>query len=734
MDPKTFPVSVWYGANRARAPMFWEIQGEDHKRIRADFQSIRSSGFNTVRLWYDWLTAEKRPDQWDFSGIITLLELSHQAGLKSVIQVYSDSAPNWVESEYPDSLFMDRSGLVIRNQASPGYCTDHPKVREHVGDFYYRLAEVATRFPSFLGWDVWSEPHIVEWSWIDYMKEPWFCFCRHSQNRFRAWLQNRYECDLDHLNRNWYRTYRYWEEVQPPGYISLSTFRDVVDWIHFNTEKIAEDLAWKVDHVKKADPDHVVSSHAAISSVYGMPGIGYGASDDWLLARQVDVWGTSLYPKHTGPWMPLKPHQICVALDATASSCRSAAKPFWVGELQTGDGVTGMRFGESVTAEDVDRWAWRCVSRGATGLHYYAWYPMSCGYEISGFGLCEPDGSVNDRVWSAGNVGRIVSENEDLFMKAKPAQADVAILYNIEAHSSLAGLRVSAATQIRKDMFGFYRVLMELGIPVEFVHLDDIAEGMLAQYRFLYMPSSYVLTERHARRIQEFVARGGTVMADFRVGWMNDQGELSLKIPGMGLDRVFGCYEDDTVDNRDKKIISSHLYGPIPAHEHLSTFIVTDGKSLAEYNGRPVIVKNQYEEGAAYMIGTQIGCVLEEENHSGIRRFLSSAVEDAGIVPYCRSFIRSPEGSDAPYEVRINISDERRIVFVFNDSSEPLTLGLEIPFPLSDFEPVWKNLKTGEERLVQCINGVAKMDLLIEQNETGVYVLGKPHYDKEGRV
>ncbi len=57
--------------------------------------------------------------------------------------------------------------------------------------------------------------------------------------------------------------------------------------------------------------------------------------------------GTSFYPKHTGSWMPLKPHHMGVALDATRSSADSRGKEFLLGELQTGLGGYWFRFWSS---------------------------------------------------------------------------------------------------------------------------------------------------------------------------------------------------------------------------------------------------------------------------------------------------------------------------------------------------------------------------------------------------
>lgn len=192
-----FPVSVWYGPDRSRAPMVGKIKSiRDTQREIAE---IKSLGFNSIRFWYDWATAEQKPDSWDFSTIDTLLTITDSLNMRAIVQVYTDSAPNWLERDYPDSLFVDRSGLVIHSQASPGYCSDHPVVREHIETFLEKLARVVSSHESFYAWDIWSEPHIVQWSWIDYIKDPWFCYCKNSQKRFVEWLKRKYKT-IDQLN------------------------------------------------------------------------------------------------------------------------------------------------------------------------------------------------------------------------------------------------------------------------------------------------------------------------------------------------------------------------------------------------------------------------------------------------------------------------------------------------------------------------------------------------------
>lgn len=701
-----FPVSVWYGPHRSRAPMVAKIKSL--QEIEKDIATIKSLGFNSVRFWYDWAAAEPRPNEWDFSTIDTLLSVADRLQIKAIVQVYTDSAPNWVERDYPDSLFVDRSGLVIHSQASPGYCSDHPHVRKHIETFLQKLAAVVASHESFYAWDIWSEPHIVQWSWIDYIKDPWFCYCKHSQNRFIEWLKKKYGT-IEVLNDAWYRKHESWEEVIAPRYVSLSSFRDLLDWIQFNIEKIAEDLQWKVATIKRVDGEHVVSSHAAISSVYGIPGIGYGASDDWKLSEQVDVWGTSFYPKHTGSWMPLKPHHMGVALDASRSSCESRGKPFWIGELQTGHGVTGMRFGEPVDEKDVERWAWLAVSRNAKGLNYYAWFPMSCGYEVSGFGLAEYDGSTNERAIAAGKVARTITEKMDLFANSKPLAAEVAILYNIESHKALACLRAESAELIRKDMFGMYKALMDMGVNVDFLHITDLCKD-LSRYKLMLIPFSIALDERSAEAIKKYVANGGTVLADGRIGWMKEDGSLCEKIPGLGLHELFGCEELWMKELKEQKMLRIPQRNlTISACRYLSTYKLTNGTAVAFFQDKPVIVENKCVLGKTIMVGTLLGVGYEETGNPDNLEFIRRLAIECGVQR--KYFVRVRSGSSDGLEVCFSaLPSGEVLVFVFNHGSNECCFDLSIPQDLFH--------RTFEK--ATCLNRTKNVDLESTQQLTTV--------------
>ncbi len=46
------------------------------------------------------------------------MRLAEERGLRVVVQIYLDSAPDWVGEKYPGGRFVDRSGAVIISEAA----------------------------------------------------------------------------------------------------------------------------------------------------------------------------------------------------------------------------------------------------------------------------------------------------------------------------------------------------------------------------------------------------------------------------------------------------------------------------------------------------------------------------------------------------------------------------------------------------------------------------------------
>jgi beta-galactosidase len=159
-----FPMAVWYGGGKARAPMLESDARAKKELWPKDVQQIKALGFNTLRAWIDWATGEPAERKYNFETLDVLLELAEEEGLKLFLQVYMDSAPHWVGERFPYSLFVSSGGEAIQPESSPGYCRDHSGVRAADNAFYAALARRAKQSKAFAGWDLWSEPHVINWA------------------------------------------------------------------------------------------------------------------------------------------------------------------------------------------------------------------------------------------------------------------------------------------------------------------------------------------------------------------------------------------------------------------------------------------------------------------------------------------------------------------------------------------------------------------------------------------
>lgn len=674
--PDFFPVSVWYSGGKARAPMLSPRTASSREEWKRDLRQIRALGFNAVRTWVEWAHCEPRPGEYHFENLELLLELAHEEGLRVLIQMYVDSAPDWVPRQFPDALFEAQSGEKVPPQAAPGCCVDQEGVAQAVTRFYTETARVAAARPAFYAWDLWSEPHIINWAIIQYVPNAQFCFCPYTRKRFQAWLKSKYRT-LDELNRAWYRSFEAWEEAQPPRFGTILSYTDFIDWKNFVYDKLAEDLGDRFDAIRRADPSHVITSHAAVPSVFTSPFAGDGEADDFLMARKVDFYGTSLYPKHSFPKTHWERWKLQLAIDFS----RCANRPnggFYVGELQAGFGTRGVVVGDPVTADDHRIWLWSAVAGGARGVNLFSYYPMASGYESGGYGLVELDGALTERAKESGRIAVAIDRHKDLFLRSRPVQARIALLYNPLAQMVGGEQNCGPANALRDSLAGYWRIFREANIPVDFIHRTDLEQGRLEGYRLLVLPFPVMFTAEAARGLKQFVERGGCAVAEARLGWNDDRGFASEVIPGMGLSEVFGVRENSV--KMDDRIAMNPVEGGHPLLEGLAVDAQLEGCFFGESialrqerqvhllarfkDGSPAAAASSFGKGKTLYIGSFLGLASHQSPHEANTHFILNLLRWAEIAAPLR--IETHGAEPGEIDLRIQEHPEGLLLFALN--------------------------------------------------------------------
>ncbi|MBS1874333.1 MAG: beta-galactosidase [Acidobacteria bacterium] len=671
------PMAVWYGGGKARAPMLEKNARAKKELWRKDVRQIKALGFNAIRTWIDWASGEPRQRQYDFENLDVILELAREEGLRVFLQVYMDSAPQWVGAKYPDSLFVSSNGQTVQPESSPGYCMDHPGVRSADLAFYQALAEHVRGNPAFAGWDLWSEPHVINWATPTYISNPEFCYCRNTVAKFRSWLRNKYG-DLDRLNEAWYRRFDSWDQVEPSRLSTILSYADYIDWKMFIADKLGGDLHDRTAAVKAAAPTAIVTSHAAGVGLFASPHHWEGQSDDWTMAAQVDYYGTSFYPKHSA-FVDRDSVWRAALLDFTRSfGFANGRGGFYIGELQGGFGTIALNVSPTVTPEDIRVWTWSAIARGAKGVNYYAWYPMSSGYESGGFGLNQLDGTITERARAAGAIAQTVNRNQKLFLEARPPKAQVAIVYNPLAHfvggrqraTVYAGPQGEVAGIERDSLLGIYRALFETNVPIDYIHIDHLTPGDMRQYRLVFLPYPVMLPEASAAVLRAYVQSGGALVAEARLGWNNESGRASERIPGMGLWEVMGCRETDVqTGDKGRTALKWLANGDELAarwyEETLEPMSPSARVSARFADGRAAAVTSTYGRGRTLMLGSFISAAYQSGPTPAVARFYRSLLEWAGVeLP-----VVTERGQ---VEVRYLESGSTTLVFAINHSKQPV--------------------------------------------------------------
>jgi beta-galactosidase len=410
---------------------------------------------------------------------------------------------------------------------------------------------------------------------------------------------------------------------------------------------------------------------------------------------------------------------------------------FYVGELQAGYGVFGMKLSVPVVGTDLRDWMWSAVACGARAVNIYAYYPMSSGYEAGGYGLVELDGKVTERAVEAGKVARIISENMNLFLEAHPPLAEVAILYNPLEHMVGGQQTFTGEGQaigynnLSESLQGIHRAFMERNIPVDFLHVMDLGPERLAQYKLLIVPYPVMMSAADIKKLIVYVESGGTLVVEARCGWIDERGFSADIIPGGGLHEVLGCRESSALPIQKKgSLVVKDVFEGLPLlkpGDKLDTLFFEEaferlgdkGRVLAEFeNGWPAFVYAAHGKGKAMVVGSFIGSAYYHFQNPNNGKFFVGLFE---WLKLNRPVEVSAAEKDVLVEVRLLTGEKHRILLAFNRSEKKTRTELAVAVPPGAFGI--RDLETKEK--VPAVQRAGRLVLtkVMEPGEVWVVVL-----------
>ena len=652
------------GSHLAREPM------PPMSELKRDMEHLKRQGFNLLKLQEHWAIDEPLEGRCDFTRYQELVEHAATLDLGIYLGLTCEQAPAWLWRKHPTCRMVGRNGLPVAYEApttlpadgKPGPCFDHPGAMADMLRFVKTLVAALGVYENILVWNTWQEIAY----WAEGLAGQPVCYCQHTLAAWRDWLRARYG-DLDGLNRAWNHRYGDWESVQPNRMSrGPNALPHDVDWGYFmDNVQIARVLKARAAAIREADPlSRPVFAHK------GGPIIGSG--QDWTYARCQDFLGSSAYPAwgpfrawddgHPEPGKPVDRHPALLAemWDGVAlrydyiRSCNPDGSPVWAAEFQGGPVSTGFHKGRVPDAADMRRWMLTAVAAGVSAISFWVTRAEIMAAEANGFSLLDSAGDSTPRFQEAARVGRALNRHADLFGRPTWPGAEVGVLVNERNHQFCKSI-TQGGEHLGYSTRGWHRLLWELGIPVDFVSVDDLEAGH-ARYKALILPFPLSLAEDVVSELATYVRQGGNLISEACPGRIDDQatcnrGELSpgaaslfgarqvsltmVREPAGGhrwspTERTWGEYLDATMLRGCGALAGAQAR----ANAYVEALEPLGSEACLMWGNQVAGVRHAVGKGTAWLLGTYLGHNGTAYGDGETRDLVRSLLACCGVGPW----------------------------------------------------------------------------------------------------
>jgi beta-galactosidase len=312
-------------------------------------------------------------------------------------------------------------------------------------------------------------------------------------------------------------------------------------------------------------------------------------------------------------------------------------------------------------------WSYLAVAHGADSVLYFQWRRGRGGSEKLHGAVIEHAGRSDTRVFR--EVSQIGAELTRLGASIIGARTDarVGILFDWDnwhaVEDAIGPIRDKRYHDtVAKHYLAFYRQ----NVAVDVVFPDS----NFSKYAILVAPMLYMLKPGFAEKVEAFVAGGGTFVATYLSGLVDDT-DLAFEngYPGP-LARVLGIWVEEIdalYENQTNSIVMGDGSGVYSCsrladllHAQSADVIATYGKDF--YAGMPVVTRNRFGAGESYYLASDPDDVF-------LNRFYGDVARQHGIAP----MLQAPDG----VEIAVRYKNAKPILFALNHTGNSVTIPLD---------------------------------------------------------
>ncbi|PKO16304.1 MAG: hypothetical protein CVU39_08040 [Chloroflexi bacterium HGW-Chloroflexi-10] len=649
----------------------------------AELQRMQDAGINLVRIGDvhgSWDRIEPVEGQLKIDVLQRFYIIAQDYGIQVLLSTGAASPPLWLASRHPEVSILSSRGERYPLGASYHWaCVNNPDYRSAAESYLKRIAEFVVQFPTHFGWQISNEIGYPFMPARESTELGLYCYCEYCQKSFREWLKEKYQ-SLEALTFAWSWSttnfvYSSWEEIRAPESLpaSWSGVTRWIDWRLFCQDSFVRFSGWQHGIIRQVDSSHPTSINTF--NFKGLDRFGtFMGLDQWKIASQVDHIGYDLYPG-TGNKLSSRPEHNSIFLDHGRSVAKSQGRAFWLHEVESGP-IGGWVLGpeHDTNEQDVANNVIESLGHDAKLILFMPWREWD--YQPLHWGaLVDLDGQPTRRYDVARELGHFIQENTEFFLKANVVSSMAAIY---ESKSNAIFFRgVNQEETLFSAQRGVYRDLWEANFGVDFISKDQLNSAYLQPYNILCLPLVGLMNETESHALAEYVFQGGILIAFARVATLNEGGWYYHKLPGAGLDQVFGL-DSVTASTLDKHTI---LMGDKVFAGHLNRDILKPAsttKVLAKFDdGLPAITVANYGKGLAVYIATQVDGGGQDHKPGLLAAVLENLGIDQKLLP--RIHLECSVGRAGGIDTHVLQGQGKTVVMFSNYYQKDLEAALHLP-------------------------------------------------------
>jgi beta-galactosidase len=561
------------------------------ERVRYWIRKMKEARLSIARVFIFWDIINPSKDEWYFDPFDALFDECQKQGMTVCATLWAACPPGWMGITQYFQIFGDLD--------DPEYWSTALAMVKRVVERYHN--------------------HPALECWINY-KEAQRPIGDNPNSRkvFKKYLKEYYGT-TEEFNKFHYNHIKDFEEYgRKPSYAVQETraYADTLDWYRFSVWDMSEKLRDITDAIRSIDkvhPVHINPSEVARNYLWR-------GSSPWEYARTVDFMGVSEHPFYGGERFDLdrKLQSGSYTVDITRSATLAPNGIFWVTESTGGPNLTSnAHFQWSISADRMRHQIWDHLGSGATKCLYWKFNQRNSGHEGAEETLHGLDDTPTPRLEALSEVTDIIRANQELFDSTSAVKPDVWILHSetswafnqFEQKSFGDDKNSPRNCEFAVDaMAGAYEMLDDLGLHVNFIDEKLLIEGKLPKDAVLLAPTLFSFRDGLLQALDQFVAGGGTLIADHLFAWRDKNGFIFNENKAI-TDKIFGVTLHDSDPKEDVFYFEG---GGLKTEGWFFRLLFQDDYKQNstevvarwEEDGEPAVFRHKYANGTAIRIGT----------------------------------------------------------------------------------------------------------------------------------